>query len=97
MDFNTLIEIIEEAGYTPYSYSGRNMYGDHCVGFTTDENEFATCAMIVGAAEQVRRNNDTLDTAFTLVDFLDVLSDAKTDSMGLSTVVYFPHVKWEGE
>lgn len=95
MDFSTLREIIESAGYEVRSYSGRGMYGDYCLGFTTDYSDFHTAADLVNAAEMVRRYYDNVDKAFTLQDFLDVLEDATTDSMGCSTIVYFPRVKWE--
>lgn len=92
MDFNTLIEIIEEAGYSAYSYSGRNMYGASCVGFTTDDNEFVTAANIFDSAKSWD------DGSWNIIEpVLDILRGAKTDSMGLSTVVYFPRVTWEGE
>jgi hypothetical protein len=31
-----LIEMLEEQGLTPYPYSGRFMYGAHCVGVDVD-------------------------------------------------------------
>jgi hypothetical protein len=100
MDFNTLIEIIEEAGYTPYSYSGRGMYGDSCVGFTTDDNQLKTAINLVNAAKWLTLDLLTYNVPSNLADvfdlFLDTLGGAKTDSMGRSTVVYFPRVKWEG-
>lgn len=93
MDFNTLIEIIEEAGYTPYSYSGRGMYGDRCVGFTTDGPLLATIATIINEVAYIH-GHETEDKIF---EFAAVLKYAATDNMGLSTVVYFPRVTWEGE
>jgi hypothetical protein len=96
MDCNTLINIIEEAGYTAYSYSGRNMYGDSCVGFTVDGDTgiFRAIADLIDAVDF----SGTADPVFSdLYTLTGILRTAATDSMGLSTVVYFPHVKWEGE
>ena len=28
-------------------------------------------------------------------NFFDIISEAKTDDMGLGTVIYFPNVEWE--
>lgn len=97
MDFNTLIEIIEEAGYSAYSYSGRGMYGDRCVGFTTDTSILATIANLI--RESIFLDNCSNGEHYRSDQLLTAieLGNVKTDNMGLDTVVYFPRVTWEGE
>lgn len=95
MDFSTLVGIIEEAGYRAYSYSGRNMYGKHCVGFTTDNTFPATIANLFNSA--LFMNYDDTETVAIVGNLAARIRFALTDDMGLSTVVYFPRVTWEGE
>jgi hypothetical protein len=35
---NTVFEALVEAGFKPRSYSGRCMYGDHCVSVSLDDD-----------------------------------------------------------
>lgn len=83
-----LIEIADEASYygdvEPYlKYSGRGMYGDTCVGFSGDVNE-----MLLGlAASQVLG----VDDARTLA------TKARSDSMGMGVIIYFPGVSLESD
>lgn len=99
MDFNTLIEIIEEAGYTPYSYSGRGMYGDRCVGFTVDKDIGIFRAIANLIRESIFLDNCSNGEHYRSDQLLTAieLGNVKTDNMGLDTVVYFPRVTWEGE
>ena len=83
-----LKEIIEELCWdydtSPRSYSGRGMYGDECLGFTVDQPmEFL---MKLG-----------LELAQIDVDVVEQMaSSVSTDSMGLSSIVYFPGIEpWE--
>lgn len=94
MEFSTLVEIIESAGYEPYSYSGRGMYGVSCVGFTVDR-EVGTMAALMDLID----NADCIDEPFEGVvnDLTRVIRYAQMDSMGLDTVIYFPRVKWVDE
>lgn len=95
MDTSTFIEIIREAGYEPYSYSGRNMYGDSCVGFTTDDTLPATIANLLNSVlYEMISDEETIEKVTSLTK---IIRNATTDNMGLSTVVYFPRVKWEEE
>lgn len=97
MDFNTLCEIIESAGYSPRSYSGRGMYGEQCVGFVTDTNLLAAMANVI--REAIFLDNCTDGEKYRADQLLTQmeLGDVKTDSMGLDTIIYFPRVKWAEE
>ncbi len=92
MEFSTLVEIIESAGYEVYSYSGRGMYGNSCVGFTVDR-EYS----IFQAISQILEDMDIDMESGNLYDFTAILRSAQMDSMGLDTVIYFPRVKWVEE
>ena len=92
MEFNTLVEVIESAGYETYSYSGRGMYGNSCVGFTVDR-EYS----IFQAISQILEDMDIDMESGNLYDFTAILRSAQMDSMGLDTVIYFPRVKWVDE
>lgn len=66
------------------SYSGRNMFGKQCVGFTTD-NEIYDCVQL---ALELRSGGVEPD------DNLKLFRGATIDSMGRSTIVYFPRIEW---
>ena len=96
------VELLEQAGYEPQSYSGRCMYGARCVSVNIDRGVSAAKV----AAEVMREAvSQTLDNApddmiaDELTDRIDalasVLSETREDSMGLGGVVYWPDVKWE--
>lgn len=63
-------------------YSGRGMYGDECFGLIIDVPD-----LIVGVAMRDVFGEDAWDIARA----------ARTDSMGRSTIVYFPGWKVEDE
>lgn len=69
-------------------YSGRFMYGDRCVGFDVDSlTELGTLAIAI---------HEVLGDA----EGRDMVERARTDSMGLGYIIYFPHVtcsEWEEE
>lgn len=57
-------------------YSGRGMYGDRCLGFVIDVPD-----VLVGVA---------LATVLDENDAWEIARDARIDSMGRSTIIYFP-------
>lgn len=65
-------------------YSGRFMFGRQCIGFTTD-NTLLLSAVVALAATKHGYNP------------LDLISAARTDDMGLSSIVYFPDVELSTE
>lgn len=64
------------------TYSGRFMYGEQCVGFEVDGTGQT---LALGAALLTVMGDD----------FPEMLSDARSDSMGLGTIVYFPDFQSE--
>lgn len=77
-DDNTVLRVY-------WQYSGRAMYGDTCVGVTSDRGP----VNLLRLAWYLAINSDG-DTSF-----LETLAfaDMRTDSMGLGQVVYWPGVK----
>jgi hypothetical protein len=71
-------------------YSGRGMYGKTCVGIVTDA-PIAYLAMGLGV---ILADMAEADDLFTVDDALFEWYDLQTatDSMGLSTILYFPNL-----
>ncbi len=86
-------DIVEQAGYTTRSYSGRYMYDKYCVGVEV-EDVFKAIARFIVAADEMSTPDDTISPAEKLAE---AIRSAKTDGMGLGSVLYFPNVKWEPE
>lgn len=61
-------------------YSGRGMYGETCLGLVVDKPD-----ILVGLA--LGQVLDQIDA-----DPFEVVSRARTDNMGRSTIIYFPGV-----
>lgn len=85
-------EVCEESegDFSLRSYSGRGMYGKECVGITCGRfiSEFQLAAKI---AATLHWYNDT-----EALEELALL-EAKSDSMGLNSIIYFPRMTWEKE
>lgn len=86
----SLIDIFEEADYTPSSYSGRGMYGKQCFAITTDKYQSSVDAIldVVSSALESMEPED-------VQKLIEMLKNACTESMGLGTVIYWPHIEWE--
>lgn len=86
-----LAKAILDSDLKPRSYSGRFMYGKQCLGFETDESSVKAIGLILVSlcrgASAVRAKEDVMDLA-------EILQDAREDSLGLGTIVYFPNVPW---
>lgn len=81
MDADILIQAIEDADYVARDYSGRNMYGKRCVGFTCDDL-FAAGVKLTLAVDEEHRE-----------ELAELYS--QTDSMGrYEIILYFPGVAW---
>ena len=100
MSINTQFkEILENGGREVYSYSGRGMYGQNCIGFYVDgtiAQEIAQLATeIVNYCYDTLVGNDAEEMLDSIERLLDIMTEAKTDNMGQGTVIYFPNVEWE--
>jgi len=74
------IEVLEEAGYEPRSYSGRGMFGRQCVSVSGDD------VSVWDIARALWFNNfDDED--------LDI-PEPSTDSMGRGIVIYWSRYEW---
>lgn len=71
-------------------YSGRGMYGRNCIGFTTDDSTMLlmalTAILIEIANEQIHDDAPEWENL-----------SPRQDSMGLSTIVYFPNWQLDTE
>ncbi len=90
IDANKLIEYIEDAGYEARSYTGRGMGSKECVGITHDESAVKVICDIIHAAVNYQ-DDDSLET---VQDLCESLRNASEDSMGLSSIVYWPRITW---
>lgn len=91
------------------SYSGRGMYGKVCTGVTGDMGQLqvliacvlkeATQALYSAAidAESEEDMQTAQKTSDSVHDLIDKIMDYSTDSMGLSTVLYWPDIEWVEE
>jgi len=85
-----LQELIVDAGYEVYSYSGRGMYGETCLATDPGPNTMAFIADLLVAAEGM-----SVEEFSRLVD--GALRESATDAMGTGTVLYFPMIPFEPE
>lgn len=81
-------ELFDDAQYDIRSYSGRCMYGEHCLAVTTDSASEA--ATVILDVVQACAENGTVEDVLELVSRL---RGSRTDSMGRSVVVYWPEIK----
>lgn len=92
-----LIELLEELDLEPQPYSGRGMYGAHCVGVVTDDPLDLLAIILIGGAERFTREHPDL-TGYNLIDMMgnlyEQLAHPYRDSMGLSVVLYWPKLTW---
>jgi hypothetical protein len=86
------LAVIEQIdGITLYpAYSGRCMYGRTCFGLVTDEP-------ITAVIRMTRMLMETCDVdPDETLDLLDALAEgACQDSMGLQSILYWPHISVE--
>jgi len=66
-----------------WDYSGKGMYGASCLGITCTEGE------LLEFVAYLARLDDQLD--------LDWLRGVRSDSMGMSSIFYFPSLKFQEE
>lgn len=88
------------------SYSGRAMYGRECVAIVGDISELhALIANVLKEAHTTvyeaaidANDDDEKDQADkesdAMFELIDQIMDYRTDSMGLSTVLYWPRLAW---
>ena len=86
--YKTLIEdFCEEEGddFSFYpDYSGRGMFGRHCIGISTKESPARTMAKLILYSISFFDEVEELET------FVCRLEDVETDSLGLGSIIYWP-------
>jgi hypothetical protein len=87
MDKEQLVEILENAGFEPRSYSGRGMYDKECVAISC-EGELEAVLEIIDSTYLSH-----LDDLF--VELLEVLRDTRVDTLGRREIMYWPQIRWE--
>jgi len=111
MNSDRLIELMEEAGLEPFSYSGRGMCGGRCVALNVERGESAAkpVAHLMNhlAAKHLESTWGTDDGSESFADMearadellalCNLLGSAREDSMGLDGVVYWPGADWPKE
>ena len=95
MDAERLIELLENAGYDPASYSGRCMYGARCVSVTVPTGDMLSVGVkLAGEAlnDMSEHDGDVLD----VVEVVDrLMANVRWDNMGRDDmVIYWPDVAW---
>lgn len=73
-------------------YSGRNMYGDTCLGLMCTGPDAPELVQLGWVMREMYGESDEVGE-----DLLrEMMSDVRTDSLGMGSVVYFPNVAVEG-
>jgi hypothetical protein len=87
-DIEDQLEDWDQSFETRRDYSGRGMYGSSCIGFVTSDPMGLAMALTVVLIEL--QSQDIADVP----DWSDLT--VRTDSMGLSTILYFPNWHFDG-
>lgn len=83
-------EVLEEMfDDVRYDYSGRGMMGAECIAIVTDEGGYS----IATSLQKLRDDHEDEDVSELLDCMLD--REPRQDSMGLSTVYYWPRLEVE--
>jgi hypothetical protein len=94
MEFKELCELIEAAGYSVRSYSGRSMYGKICLGIDTKHADIVPIVLNI-ISEYIGQCNGRAGRIDKAQDLCELLMDPRSDSMGKGYIVYFPAILWE--
>ena len=81
----SFLAFLTALGYSPYAYSGRNMYGEHCWAIDVPVAIFA-------AAILDYETDERLDPGVRAMA-IRALRGCREDSMGRGSVLYFPTEK----
>ena len=82
-----LVNLLDDAGLTARSYSGRGMFGELCVSAVVPPEEVMTVGAIL-AAELIQQDEDKIEL------LPDLMRGTAVDDMGLDKVVYWPAARW---
>lgn len=82
-----LIQALKDAGYEPRAYSGRGMYGESCVGVSTDNPQTVTLEVYDNWFNNGVGHKE-------LKELYEALKDVRIDNLGLRYIAYWPQAKW---
>lgn len=88
----TIRQILETAGYETSAYSGSGMYGEECLSVTVERSPFKLFSDVLDALSE-ESDADVVNEEIGAVS--KAFRGAREDSMGRSTVVYFPRIAFE--
>lgn len=92
-----LYNALEEEGFKVRDdYSGRGMFGEQCFGY---EPEYDACNIFLWMLSQLFDEGEDwefYDEVKALIDAGSFESEC-SDSMGLGTIIYYPHLQVEDE
>lgn len=93
--YNELESVLDD-GDLRSDYSGRSMYGRTCVGFTTDESpaRFQQELAKILAPDYFGEEEPDADS---IDEMMDEIGSPNSDSMGRSTIYYYPSISVEGQ
>lgn len=80
------------------TYSGRGMYGDTCIGVVGEQSELETFERELAKAATLEKYgvDNMLSAEPVIEDFIEELGaiadSRRTDSMGMSTIYYYPRL-----
>jgi hypothetical protein len=83
-----LKELIESAGREPRDYSGRFMYGERCLAFSTEQGEGQFAAF----ADMLDETGGDLEKVEVLAK---AMRNARVDQLGLGLIIYFPSFEYD--
>mgnify|MGYP001252642370 CR=1 FL=1 len=91
IDASWVKEALSESDFRIREYSGRFMYGKQCLGIECDQyhTEYEAIACLIEAMPEDRHREKRA--------LADMIAGARSDSLGLGTILYFPSIRWTDE
>jgi len=86
-----IIRSAKAAGLDITSYSGRGMFGKRCVAIDTEGTEANIIIGLVRGCMDIAADEN--DCGSLLRSLLDCIEDARTDSLGMGMVMYWPNIE----
>ena len=95
MKLETFQDIVSDAGYELESYSGRGMYGAYCasIRMNVDEAPYQIMARITEIF--IGRIDYETGDECEINDWLKLMAQTRTDSLGLGIVLYWTNMAWD--
>lgn len=90
--FQDIVDAFENAGADCQKYSGRGMYGKECLAVQFDGSPVT---IVLEAVEYFANTLSADEAVDQICEFMQMLKSPSQDSMGLGSVMYWPHIKWE--